>query len=576
MLVIKRQLRYHGNLNVESEFAPSSGNPIMKLLEFFNRELEISKSSILGSTTIAGAASAVLLAVINSGAEMAANQEMKDHYFWIFIASFLLFFITKKFALSAASVAVEAAVRKVRIRIADKIRRSELSFVENMGRSSMFTRLTQDANLISQSAVIIINASQSAIVLVTTLIYVAWLSPVGFLIITVALGTGSILYLANNRKNADAFEAVNRKESEFFDALNHLLSGFKEVKVNTKKSDRLFEHIERISVETEQLKVTSGLRFVVDFMFSQVSFYLLLAIIVFILPQLEPTHYTIVIKLTASTLFIIGPVNLLVGAIPIFTLADVAVRNLYKLESELDAQGLSDQPFNVRLANRMAAFQEIRFENVTFAYDAKESGGEFSVGPLNFFIKRGNILFLTGGNGSGKSTVLKVITGLYYPVSGRILIDGVPVNRANYPEFRNLFSLIFSDFHLFDRLYGLEDVDEDTLDELLRLMQLENKTSYQDGHFTDINLSTGQKKRLAFIAATLEDKPVNIFDEWAADQDATFRAFFYEKILPDMRARGKTLICVTHDDRYFHECDHLIKMEMGKVVIDDDHAGTTA
>ncbi|MBF0272356.1 MAG: cyclic peptide export ABC transporter [Magnetococcales bacterium] len=547
----------------------------MKLLEFFNRELEISKGSILGSAVMAGGASAVLLAVINAGAEKAANQEVRDHLFWIFIASFLLFFITKKHALSTTSIAVEAAVRKVRIRIADKIRKSDLSFVENMGRSSMFTRLTQDANLISQSAVIIINASQSAIVLVTTLMYVAWLSPVGFFIILVALSTGSAMYLVNNRKNAEAFEVVNRKESEFFDALNNLLSGFKEIKVNQKKSDSLFDHIQRISVETEKLKVASGLRFVVDFMFSQVTFYLLLAIIVFILPELETTHYTIVIKLTASALFIIGPVNLLVGAIPIFTLADVAVRNLYKLEKELDAQGLNTQPLNKRLANKMAAFQEIRFENVHFTYEAREQaqGVEFSVGPLNFVVKKGNILFLTGGNGSGKSTVLKLITGLYYPTSGRILVDGIPITRTNYPEFRNLFSLIFSDFHLFDRLYGLEGVDEDTLDELLQLMQLEQKTTYQDGRFTDLNLSTGQKKRLAFIASSLEEKPISVFDEWAADQDATFRAFFYEKILPDMRAKGITLVCVTHDDRYFDDCDHLIKMDMGKVVMDDPQHG---
>ncbi|MBF0439413.1 MAG: cyclic peptide export ABC transporter [Magnetococcales bacterium] len=548
----------------------------MQLLGFFNRELEISKRSILGSAVIAGAASAVLLAVINAGAEKAANQEVKDQLFWLFIAAFLLFFITKKYALSATSIAVEASVRKVRLRIADKIRKSDLGFVEKMGRSSMFTRLTQDANLISQSAIVIINASQSAIVLVTTLLYVAWLSPVGFFIILVALSIGTGIYLSNNKKNSEAYEVVNNKEAEFFDALNHLLSGFKEIKVNQKKSDSLFDHIERISLDTERLKVTSGLRFIVDFMFSQVSFYLLLAVVVFILPQLESTHYTIVIKLTAATLFIIGPVNLLVGAIPIFTLADVAVSNLYKLEKELDAQDINNQPFNQRLANKIAAFNEIRFDNVFFSYETKDQGVEFSVGPLDFVIKRGNILFLTGGNGSGKSTVLKIITGLYYPTSGRILVDGVPVNRTSYAEFRHLFSLIFSDFHLFDRLYGLEGVDEDTLDELLQLMQLEQKTSYQNGRFTDLNLSTGQKKRLAFIAATLEDKPVSVFDEWAADQDATFRAFFYEKILPDMRAKGKTLICVTHDDRYFNHCDHLIKMEMGKVVMDNPEPGKPA
>ncbi|MBF8273653.1 MAG: hypothetical protein HW380_2758 [Magnetococcales bacterium] len=540
----------------------------MQLLHFFSRELEISKRVILGSAVIAGVASGVLLSVINAGAERAASQDVKSQLFWIFIVAFILFFTTKKYALSKTSVSVEGAVRKVRIRISDKIRKSELSFVENMGKSSMFTRLTQDANLISQSAVIIINASQSAIVLVVTLFYVAWLSPTGFVIMTVSLVAGSLIYLNNNKKNSEIYTIVNKKEAEFFDALDHLLSGFKEIKVNQKKSDSLFKNIQSISVDTENLKVLSGQRFIIDFMFSQVTFYLLLAIIVFILPQLQATHYTVVIKLTAATLFIIGPVNLLVGAIPVFTLANVAVSNLYALEKELDAQGIQVQPLNQRLVTKLASFKEIRFDNVYFDYKNDEQGVSFGVGPLSFSITKGNILFLTGGNGSGKSTVLKLLTGLYYPTSGRILVDGYPINRITYPEYRHLFSLIFSDFHIFDRLYGLEGVDEGTVDELLQLMGLEQKTQYFDGRFTSLNLSTGQKKRLAFIAATLEDKPLCVFDEWAAEQDGPFRTFFYEKILPDLRAKGRTLVCVTHDDRYFKDCDHFLKMEMGKIVMD--------
>ncbi|MEO5330385.1 MAG: cyclic peptide export ABC transporter [Magnetococcus sp. YQC-5] len=545
----------------------------MQLLNFFNRELEVSKWSLLGNAVIAGTASGILLGVINAGAALAANKEVKSQFFWIFIVAFILFFTTKKYALSKTAIAVEGAVRKVRIRIADKIRKSDLSFVDKMGRSSMFTRLTQDANLISQSAIIIINASQSAIVLVVTLFYIAWLSPLGLLVMSVSLVSGSLIYLSNNKKSSEVYRIVNNKESEFFDALNHLLNGFKEIKVNQKKSDSLFETIQRISLDTEQLKVTNGLRFIFDFMFSQVTFYLLLAVVVFILPQLEPTHHAVVIKLTAATLFIIGPVNLLVGAIPVFTLANVAVSNLYKLESELDAQDLNIQPFNHRLAAKLAAFQEIRFDNVCFHYVTNDPGAAFGVGPLNFSIQRGHIVFLTGGNGSGKSTILKLLTGLYYPTSGRILVDGTPINRHSYHEYRHLFSLIFSDFHIFDRLYGLEGIDETVVDELLSLMQLEQKTQYLDGRFTEINLSTGQKKRLAFIAASLENKPISVFDEWAADQDATFRAFFYEKILPDMRAKGITLICVTHDDRYFNKCDHLIGLEIGTIVLDTLNPG---
>jgi len=137
---------------------------------------------------------------------------------------------------------------------------------------------------------------------------------------------------------------------------------------------------------------------------------------------------------------------------------------------------------------------------------------------------------------------------------------------TNYKHYRNLFSVIFTDFHLFDRLYGLKTVDEDDLDDLLVKMELASKTAYSEGKFTNINLSTGQKKRLAMIISYLEDKPIFMFDEVAADQDPVFRKYFYEVFLQNLKAKGKTIIAVSHDDRYFNMADRVLKMEFGKFV----------
>ena len=90
--------------------------------------------------------------------------------------------------------------------------------------------------------------------------------------------------------------------------------------------------------------------------------------------------------------------------------------------------------------------------------------------------------------------------------------------------------------------------------------------SYADGRFSTLDLSTGQRKRLAMVAALLDDKPIYIFDEWAADQDPGFRRYFYEGLLGELKARGKTVLAVTHDDRYFGVADRVVKRGEGGVV----------
>src|SRR5262249_24726533 len=156
-------------------------------------------------------------------------------------------------------------------------------------------------------------------------------------------------------------------------------------------------------------------------------------------------------------------------------------------------------------------------------------------------------------------------TALYYPQRGTLTVNERPVNRNTAQSYRELFCIIFSDFHLFDKLYGLRDVQPETVRDLLRRMDLSTKTNFVDGQFTTLDLSTGQRKRLVSPDTLLEDRPIYVFDEWAAEQDPEFRAYFYEVLLRDLHERGKTIISVTHDDRYLHLADRIIKMDYGKI-----------
>ncbi|MDQ3281408.1 MAG: ATP-binding cassette domain-containing protein, partial [Acidobacteriota bacterium] len=186
-------------------------------------------------------------------------------------------------------------------------------------------------------------------------------------------------------------------------------------------------------------------------------------------------------------------------------------------------------------------------------------------GPISLSFQRGELLFIVGGNGSGKSTLLKLLTSLYYPHSGELRLDGAALHRETYADYRSLFSPIFGDYYLFEVLYGLRPVDEMRVRTLLRRLEIADKTTVANDRFSTTDLSTGQRKRIALLINYLEDRPIQVFDEWAADQDPQFRRFFYEVLLAELKAAGKTVIAATHDDRYFHVADRVLRMENGHV-----------
>jgi putative ATP-binding cassette transporter len=209
--------------------------------------------------------------------------------------------------------------------------------------------------------------------------------------------------------------------------------------------------------------------------------------------------------------------------------------------------------------------------DVEFRYVDRFSDSVFKVGPLNFTLNSGDLVILTGGNGSGKSTFMKLLAGFYRPDSGEMLLDGVTINADNYDVYRSLFTAIFPDFHLFQRLYGVPDPDPTELEQLLRQLRLFDKTRLTDGEFRTVDLSSGQRRRLALIVSFLEKRPILLLDEWAADQDPEFRRKFYFEMLPTLHRAGVTVVAISHDDRYIEEMDvpiRRLRMDEGRFVED--------
>ena len=517
---------------------------------------------------IAGVGNAAILGVINRSASLASSDSTLASFrlLLLFAICMLAFFMGKRYAFIQASVIVENMVSDRLIRVSNKIRHSELELVENLGHGELFTRLCQDTAQISQSGLMLVDAAQQSLVLLFCLCYIAVLSFPAFVVTLGTIAIGVVVYFRHVEGAQELLLRLKEKESRLVDALGHMIDGFKEIRLNRKKSDAVFSEFTELSEAVRSLKLDSQIMFLVDIMLSDVVFYSLLAVVVFLLPRFNHPTGAAVLMTTAAILFIMGPLQLVVQAVPVLQRAQAAIADLAVLEEKLDRAGASGE---APADGRWRGFETISINSVVFAYAERNgANGAFSVGPLNTQIRRGETIFIVGGNGSGKTTALKLLTGLYFPHSGAILVDRELLTRGNVQNYRELFSTVFAQFHLFDRLYGAEDADPRTVQAILEEMELAGKTRFEGGRFTDLNLSTGQRKRLALAVTLLENKEILVFDEWAADQDQHFRKYFYEEVLKRLKQQGKTVIAVTHDERFWKHADRIIKMDYGAIVED--------
>jgi putative ATP-binding cassette transporter len=533
------------------------------LFRFLAERDEKSYRSMTAMIIIAGLSSGLLLGVVNHAAAMAAVGQVSLPVALLFVLTLPVYVIAKRKALVTANLSAEAAIRDMRIALSDKIRRSELMFLEKAGKGEIYARLTQDTTTISQCVPIIFSGYQSAVVIIASLIYMLVISVQAFVVTVVLLAIGAYIYSFNQRQMREGLQQAIAQEAEFFDSLTHLIDGFKEIKINRAKNDEVFHRVEDVSRRTDEVMKKVSYGYVDHMVLSQTFFFLILAALIFVMPTTDYSRPEIVLKLTTAILFMVSPLEGALVAWHYQMKAAVALGSIERLERLLDQNEHQDAGAPPPDPARFAGFSTLRLENGLFAYPESESS--FQVGPLDLEIRRGTSTFLVGGNGCGKSTLLKLLTGLYPLQHGRISLDGEPVTAESIGSYRELYTCIFSDFHLFDRLYGLGDRDPAEVQRLIARMGLADKVAYRDGRFTNLDLSTGQRKRLALIASFLEDKPIYVFDEWAADQDVEFRARFYEEIIPDLTARGKTVIAVTHDDRWYDRCDQLLRLDYGKL-----------
>ncbi len=536
----------------------------MQLIKFLDREATEPYSQVIWIAAISGMANSLLIGIVNHANEAAANHEDLTQYFLLYLIAFSLFLYGQWYAFERAILIIENAIFRVRTRLTGKLQQVELSFIETMGSNTLYGRLTQNDTLISQSVPMIVGNLQMLSLMVFSLVYLGSISMISFLMTLGAMGLGVLYFIAQSRFIKNALQIVQQKEQTYFKSISHLVNGFKEIKINHTKGQHLLNRIAEVSSEAQEIKSALRKKESRLWGFGRLFIYILLPILVFIVPNFSHEHTDNIFKISVTLLFLVGPTTTLTNMIPMMNRVNMAVDDLNTLENEMD-KAIAHKPATSKTSSaELADFQNIKIDNLSFAYPS-ENGIAFAAGPFTEAISKGELLFIIGGNGSGKSTLLKLLTGLYYPDEGELYINDTLIDESLYPAYRNLFSIILTDFHLFDKFYGVQDIEVEKINYWLEKMQLQHKVKYQNGGFTSTNLSTGHRKRLAFIAAILEDKPILVLDEFAADQDPQFRQYFYETLLEEVRNMGKTIIAVTHDDHYFHVADRIWKMDEGRI-----------
>ena len=465
---------------------------------------------------------------------------------------------------------VEDLLDRIRRDFADLVRRSDYGRFEAFGITRVYDTLTRNSQTLTEAAILSIHGVAGFGALILGGLYTLIISPLVFAVIIGLIITSTFFYRLTQRRTHLALTETSERQTGFFSLFRHLIDGFKEVKLHNPRGASIeHEHLEPASGALRDSQVFAAVQINRGVSVSYFFFYLMLATIAFVLPPFVGDHGIIVQSLYVA-IFMLSVVEIILKAVPVITRASFAIDELKAVE-----QSLREVVSNERPPSADVQFERIEAQGLMYSYFDPDGARSFTMGPTGLDLNRGEILFIVGGNGSGKSTLMKVFTRLYEPESGGILWDDTSVESNNVTDYRTLFSSVFSDFHLFDRLYGLPEIEEKVVNDMLGDLDIAHKTQYRDGAFTNTNLSTGQRKRLALAVALLENRPILLLDELGADQDPEFRKRFYNELIPGWKKEGRTLVIVSHGDQYFHVADRTIVLSDGQTAIQRQNGATS-
>jgi cyclic peptide transporter len=457
-------------------------------------------------------------------------------------------------------------VYELRMKLITKIFATRFQSFEKIDSGRVYATLNNDTETISNSAGMVVGTVTNLVTAVAAFVYlsaISLLATLSTLLFAVLLG---VFYIFVGKKSRVLMEKMRDTQNVFMKLIEGLVKGFREISMHHNKKVEYDADVEASCSEYRSTRVSAVVKFVNANLVSSSMILILLAGICFTFTRVFPEmSLARLISFIMVLLYMIGPITSIMSSFPTFIRIKVSWDRIQNFIKEVPAiEELSHYKEIKGISHKGKTVDCLEATGITFTYQGENGSEPFSVGPIDLKVNKGEILFIVGGNGSGKTTLAKLLTGLYLPEQGKVTIDGNEIGGEDY--LGEYFSIIFDDFMLFEKLYNVDiEAKREEIDDYLELLGMKNKVELKDGKFSTINLSSGQRKRLALLQCYLEDCPIYLFDEVAADQDPEFRKFFYRDLLLRMKKEGKVIICITHDDHYFDVADQIIKLDMGKI-----------
>lgn len=510
---------------------------------------------ILLISVLAGLSNMILIVLITSSIDSKVEIQYLVFYYLLALALYLL---GRRYVQIAVVGISRELTYELRLKLVNKILGNAFEKIERIDKGRIYTALNDDVETVGASTNTIITVITGIITAIGAFLYLAsiafWATALTVvLIVTIA----TIYYFVSNSTDRDFSEARDLR-NEFIRLTTGMIEGFKEISLRRRKKAAYKKDILRSADQYRNKITVANIRFMNAFVIGESMLIVTLGIVAFSFRRVFPgiESHTIM-TFIVTFLYLIGPINGVLSSIPTIMQLKIAWSRIQEFLSEIDTPDTMVLPET----KTNCVVTSIQAKGITFIYSSGYDAKGFAIGPIDFEVKPGEIFFIVGGNGSGKTTLAKILLGLYEPHGGEVWINNGPVSKHQLGEY---FSAVFSPCYLFEKIYGV-NLDPDRIARYLSLLNLEDKLDIADGCYSTINLSGGQRKRLALLQCYLEDSPILLFDEWAADQDPEYREFFYRKLLPEMRDAGKIIIAITHDDHYFDVADRVSKMVDGKL-----------
>ncbi|CAK0754272.1 putative ATP-binding cassette transporter [Azospirillaceae bacterium] len=528
----------------------------------FSKQFSAAKRIILFSI-VSGAANVALLIVICDALRYISEASRLVYLAIIFIVASGVLWFTQRIMMHLFTARFSDSIDQQRASLLRRTLAANYLKATALGGHHIGVAVSRTFDVILEAAPAIVVCAHCAAEIFFGMFYLLTESATSVALTLPLIGLGAVIIVVTGLRLNELRSALQEKNSRLEDKSLQIMHCLRETRINSWMAYRLYsKFMEHVRIVHEQRILTNDM-FIMNFVFAELVYFAIGGVVIFILPMLIDIYQLDLIFIANAASFMAYPALLIaLFSLPLID-ASAAVREIDGVASRLPVEEWEVSAPAVKLEHK--GFSRLSLVDAYFDYTAQEHALPFSVGPINLTINAGEIVFITGVNGTGKSTLLHMLLALYPLSGGSILRDGTPVTEANLHDYYELFSVNFPDSPLSEQISGVHHVDPDLAHELLHLFEIDDKVAIENGCFSTIALSYGQRKRLSLIAALLEQRSILVLDEWAADQAPAFRATFYKKILPWIKSRGGTVIAITHDDAYFSVADLRVDIERGQI-----------